>query len=140
MTDTAPVIPSPMASRVEQVFPALTPAQIARIAAHGQVRPVQGGELLQEAGEQAERFFVVTAGRVEMVRLSDGIEELVAGLPAGHFTGEVNMLSGRRRLLRVRAAEPGERQPVHRTSISTVTTVSRRCWTVSTWPPRTCRW
>ena len=33
-------------SRIEQIFPKLTPAQIDRIEAHGHVRSVQCGEVL----------------------------------------------------------------------------------------------
>ena len=53
-------------------------------------------------------FFVVTAGRVEVVRPSGSTETLVAVHGPGQFTGEVNMLSGRPALVRSRASEPGE--------------------------------
>ena len=39
MTETTSPIPVTLASPVDQVFPTLTPAQIARLAAHGHVRP-----------------------------------------------------------------------------------------------------
>jgi hypothetical protein len=39
MTEPAPTIQSTLASPAEQIFPKLTPAQVARIAAHGRVRP-----------------------------------------------------------------------------------------------------
>jgi thioredoxin reductase (NADPH) len=108
MTAASPGVPPTPAVRVDPAFPLLTTAQIARIAALGRVRPVQRGEVLQEAGEQASRFFAVTAGRVEIIRSSGDAEEFVAILTAGQFTGEINLLSGRRRLVRIRAAEPGE--------------------------------
>jgi thioredoxin reductase (NADPH) len=108
MTDTKPVVLFPLTSNVEQAFPTLTPEQIARIAVHGRVRPVQPGELLQEAGGQAAHFFVITAGRLEFFRPTGAGEELVAALPPGHFTGEVTMLSGRPTFGRIRAAESGE--------------------------------
>ena len=41
MTETTSPVPLTLAARVDQVFPTLTPAQIARIAAHGHVRQVQ---------------------------------------------------------------------------------------------------
>ena len=85
----------------------LTSAQIARLAVHGQVRHVQRGEVLMEAGEQTPRFFVVTAGHIAIVRPSGVTEELVAVLRPGQFTGEVTMLSGRRGLVRIRAGEAG---------------------------------
>ena len=107
MTDTMLPVPLTLASRVDQVFPTLTAAQIARLAVHGQVRHVQRGEVLMEAGEQPSRFFVVTAGHMEIVRPSGSTEALVAVLRPGQFTGEVTMLSGRRGFVRMRAGEPG---------------------------------
>jgi thioredoxin reductase (NADPH) len=96
-----------LTSRVDQVFPMLTPEQIARLAVHGQVRHVQRGEVLMEAGEQTPRFFVVTAGHIVIVRPSGVTEALVAVLQPGQFTGELTMLSGRRGIVRIRAGESG---------------------------------
>src|SRR3989475_1054022 len=107
MKKTTPPVPLALTSRVDQVFPMLTSAQIARIAVHGQVRHVQRGEVLMEAGEQTPRFFVVTAGHIAIVRPSGVTEELVTVLRPGQFTGEVTMLSGRRGLVRIRAGEAG---------------------------------
>lgn len=107
MTEPASHVPS-ITSPVDQTFPTLTPAQVARISAHGTVRPVRGGEVLVEAGDLAVPFFVISAGQVEIVQPSGGTETLVAVHGPGQFTGEVNMLSGRRSLVRARATEPGE--------------------------------
>ena len=107
MKNTTPPVPLALTSRVDQVFPMLTPEQIARLAVHGQVRHVQRGEVLMEAGEQTPRFFVVTAGHIAIVRPSGATEELVAVLQPGQFTGELTMLSGRRGIVRIRAGEPG---------------------------------
>ena len=49
MAETTPPVPSTLASPAEQTFPTLTPAQIARIDAHGRKHPVQRGEVLVEA-------------------------------------------------------------------------------------------
>ena len=108
MTDPAQQITPTLAAPAERMFPTLTPAQAARVAAHGRVRPIRGGEVLVEAGDQVVPFFLVKAGRVEIVRPSGAGEALVAAQGPGQFTGEVNMLSGRRALFRIRAAEPGE--------------------------------
>ena len=40
-------------SRVEQIFPKLTPVQIRRIAVHGHMRAMQRGEVLVEQGDSA---------------------------------------------------------------------------------------
>ena len=107
MPETTPPVPLTLASRVDQVFPILTSEQIARLAVHGQVRHVQRGEVLMEAGEQTPRFFVVTAGHIAIVRPAGVTEELVAVLQPGQFTGELTMLSGRRGFVRIRAGDPG---------------------------------
>jgi thioredoxin reductase (NADPH) len=107
MTETTSPLPLTLASPVDQVFPTLTPAQIARLTAHGHVRQVQRGEVLAEAGAPLARCFVVTAGQVELIRPAGVTEVLVAVLRPGQFTGEVTMLSGRRGLVRLRAGEAG---------------------------------
>lgn len=95
-------------SLTDRMFPTLTPEQVSRIEVHGTVRPVRSGEVLIEAGDHAVPFFVVKAGRVEIVRPSIEGDTLVVVHEAGQFTGEVNMLSGRRSLVRARAVEEGE--------------------------------
>ena len=52
-------------SRVEHIFPILTPAQINRIAVHGHIRAIQHGEVLVEQGDSAVPFFVVVSGELE---------------------------------------------------------------------------
>jgi thioredoxin reductase (NADPH) len=97
-----------LSSRPDHIFPTLTEAQVARIAQHGTARPVQAGEVLVEEGAKVVPFFVVTKGHLEIVRLTEGREFLVAVHGPGQFTGEVNMLSGRRSLFLMRASEPAE--------------------------------
>jgi len=108
MTDTALPSPLTLSSGVERMFPTLTPAQVKRIAAHGKQRSIRSGEVLIEAGARVVPFFVVTAGRIEVVRPSGDTATLVAVHGPGQFTGEVNMLSGRPALVRSRASEAGE--------------------------------
>ena len=99
------------------IFPTLTPAQIARIAAHGVRRTIQTGDVLIEEGAPIVPFFVVTAGRIEVVRVSGTDEFIIAAHGPGQFTGEINMVSGRRALFRVRVTEPGEVVEVDRGQI-----------------------
>jgi thioredoxin reductase (NADPH) len=108
MPDNTPELLPLTISRREQIFPTLTPAQIGRICSHGHVRAVERGEVLMEAGAHVLPFFVVTAGRMEMVRPTGTTETLVALHEPGQFTGEVSMLSGRRSLVRARMLEAGE--------------------------------
>jgi thioredoxin reductase (NADPH) len=107
MSDTRRGLPL-VSSRIEQIFPTLTPAQIRRIVPHGHMRAMQHGEVLIEQGDRNVPFFVVVSGEVEIVRPSGGVETLITIHGAGQFTGEVNMLSGRPAVVRVRATKPGE--------------------------------
>jgi thioredoxin reductase (NADPH) len=95
-------------SRIEKIFPKLTPEQIRRIAAYGRMRSVQPGEVLIEQGDTSVPFFVVITGEVEIVRPFDAHETLVTVHGYGEFTGEVNMLSGRRSFFRARVTKPGK--------------------------------
>jgi thioredoxin reductase (NADPH) len=116
MTATTPV-PALMRDASEHAFPTLSSAQIARIAAHGKTRPVQSGEVLVEAGASNVPFFVVSSGGIEVVRATDHVEALIALYHVGQFTGEINTLSGRRALVRIRASEAGEVIEVDRSSL-----------------------
>ena len=107
MSDTSRGIPL-TSSRLEQIFPKLTPAQINRIAVHGHMRAIQPGEVLVEQGDITVPFFVVVSGELEIVRPSCAGETLVTIHGPGQFTGEVNMLTGRRALVRMRATKPGK--------------------------------
>jgi len=95
-------------SRIEKIFPKLTPAQIGRISAHGRTRSVQPGDVLIDQGDTSVPFFVVITGEVEIVRPFGADETLITIHGYGEFTGEVNMLSGRQSLIRARATKPGE--------------------------------
>lgn len=108
MSESTTPTPLTLSARINQMFPTLTSAQIARIALHGNRRPIQPSEILIEAGSDNVPFYVLTAGRIEIVRQSDDTENLVAVHEPGEFIGEVQMFSGRRALVRARATEAGE--------------------------------
>ena len=111
MTQPTPqLLPSPASGRIEHVFPILTPAQIARVAAHGRLRAAQSGEVLVETGHANVPFYVVKSGALEVVRRdgATGAETVIVAHVPGQFTGEVNLISGRRSLFQLRVREPGE--------------------------------
>jgi thioredoxin reductase (NADPH) len=103
--------------RTEQTFPTLTPAQIERIAAVGKRLEAPAGEQLFDVGDQNTRFFVVLSGGIEIVQPVAGIEKPVAVHGPGHFTGEINMLSARRSLVRGRTTAPSELVVVDREAL-----------------------
>ena len=108
MTAIATPVPLSPSSQYDQVFPKLTPEQIARAAAHGRARSVKAGEVLAEAGHQYDVFFIVTAGRLQVIRPSAAGGEVVAEHRPGQFSGETNLLAGRRALANIVAVEPTE--------------------------------
>src|SRR5438876_723253 len=109
MTTQLTPAPAPdTTARRDHIYPALTVAQLARIATHGRRRRVEAGEVLVHAGEPVARLFVVVEGQIDGVRPSATQGDLVVSLGPGMFTGEVTMLSGRRGLAHIRAAAAGE--------------------------------
>jgi len=95
-------------SRIEKIFPKLTQAQIDRIALYGHTHSVKPGEILIEQGDTPMPFFVVLAGEVEIVSPLGTKETLITVHGKGQFTGDVNMISGRRSIVRARATIPSE--------------------------------
>ncbi len=106
--------------RRAQMFPVLTPAQMARICSIGQRRSVKAGEILFHIGDRDTLFFVVVAGAVELLREAGERDERVALQGPGEFTGEINMLSGRRTLVRAVVVEDGEVVAVDREHLRTL--------------------
>jgi thioredoxin reductase (NADPH) len=117
MTATIPAPTLTPTSRVEHLFPTLTPAQVARMAAHGRLRQLEPGEVVIEPGGPNTRFFVVRTGYLEVVGVRENMDAIVAVHRPGQFTGDVGTLSGRRALVRVRAVEPTEVVEVDRAEV-----------------------
>jgi thioredoxin reductase (NADPH) len=96
-----------VAERRQQVFPKLSDAQLQRIARYGEQRHVPAGEVLFDQGTSALGIHVVLSGAVEIVRPGIVSDELITVQHPGEFTGEVNVLAGRRALVRARMVEDG---------------------------------
>ena len=112
MQTSDPVTPltpfSVTVSRPERLFPKLTPAQVARVAAHGRRRPTTRGEMLLDLGDRIVPFFVVVSGEIQVLQLSGSTERLIVSHGPGSFSGEANLISGRPSMARLRIGEPGE--------------------------------
>jgi thioredoxin reductase (NADPH) len=101
-----------MASTIEtrrpQMFPTLTPAQMARLETFGARKRVQAGEVLVQPGEREGRIFVVISGSIEILRVGLSVEERLTLHREREFTGEMSALRGARSLVRARVFEDGE--------------------------------
>jgi len=105
------------------MFPPLSPAQVKRIAAFGAERAVSAGEILVEQGAHDVPMFVILEGSVVIEHPGLGGDAIVTTQGANEFTGEVDLLSGRRALVRLRVVEAGRvlevPQPRLRTLVQT---------------------
>lgn len=99
------------------MFPVLTSAQQARVLAHGQRRTVEHDEIIVELNQQITKVFVVVSGQLHVLHVANNQQQVVAICNPGMFTGELNVLSGRRGLLRIRAAEKSELIEIERETL-----------------------
>ena len=101
----------------DEMFPVLSPEQQARVLTNGRLRKVTTGEVVIEPDTQGINFFVVVQGKLEVLRLNEDGDQVYAVCGPGMFTGELNMLSGRRSLVRIRASEAGELIEIEREAL-----------------------
>jgi thioredoxin reductase (NADPH) len=97
-----------VSQRDAAMFPKLGEQQIARLEPFGRRRVVTAGELIFDEGEQKRAFFILISGRLEVVSPTQLGETLITMHEPGEFTGELDMLVGRRSLVRARAATDTE--------------------------------
>jgi thioredoxin reductase (NADPH) len=90
------------------MFPHLTPAQIARLSAHGHKVVLKQHDILAEPGDRGRPMFVVLSGSIEVLQPSLNGETLVVVHVAGSFSGDVSTLRGIGSVVRMRVREAGE--------------------------------
>jgi thioredoxin reductase (NADPH) len=107
----------PPGSIPSEMFPVLTSAQQARLLSHGQRRNAEQGEIVVELNERITKVFVVVSGQLHVLQISNNQEHVIAICNPGMFTGELNVLSGRRGLVRIRVAEKSELIEIEREAL-----------------------
>jgi thioredoxin reductase (NADPH) len=108
-----PEIPDPMAA----MFPKLGDAQIERLMPFGQQGDVEAGAVIVNQGDSHHGIFVVLKGSIEVRNVSAGDGPVIRVLGRGEFTGEVNVLSGRRTLVRIQVREAGTLLEINRANL-----------------------
>ncbi len=99
--------------RREQMFPKLTPAQLARLEERCTRRETTAGEILLEVGERPPGLFIVAAGTIEVLAPTSDVHTSTCDytvlnvLTAGDFSGEMSTLRGTPGLARLRVGEAG---------------------------------
>ena len=84
----------------------LTPLRSVELSERQQTQLLAAGEVIIRQGEPADRFYVVSRGRVEVVNDQPRGDHIhLAWLEAGDYFGEIGLLQGRPRMATVRAGD-----------------------------------
>jgi thioredoxin reductase (NADPH) len=96
--------PTTSATRSAQMFPSLTPTEVARLRRFAEPRRFRAGEPLARVGEAGHGFTLIPSGEVEVSQHDQsGHRTLIVVLGPGSFVGELAQLSGRPSLVDVYA-------------------------------------
>jgi len=88
------------------IFDAMSPAEIAQVAAQSAERVYAAGEPIIRQGDSGESLFLVIEGRVEVTaREGGGPPVSLRTLPAGDYFGERSLMTGAPRVATVTALE-----------------------------------
>jgi len=112
-----------LASRFQQMFPVLSPAEIDRVRPFGEVRRFRPGELLYQAGKPGPGMYVILSGRVAVVArdalgrappiaafaelVGASVEDMAEVVP-GEVLAEIGQLSGKPSVSVIDAQAVGE--------------------------------
>lgn len=100
----------------EAMFPKLDDDQIERLSKCGHRRRAEKGEILFDQGDSDRGVFVVVSGAIEIVNPSRSGETITVH-EAGHFSGDVSVLSGRSSMVQGRVRDAGEVIEIERAHI-----------------------
>src|SRR5262245_34746407 len=95
--------PFDIESRRAQMFPALAPDVVARVAGAGKETTFADGAIVFEQGDRDYPFLIVLEGELEIVHPRGDLEDPITVHRTREFTGEASMLTGRPSLVRGRA-------------------------------------
>ncbi len=84
--------------------PSLTDGALAPVLDEAEVRKFKPGEALFQEGDTPDGLHVIRKGSVTVSKNVGGREAILAYLPAGHYIGEMALISGEKRSATVRAA------------------------------------
>jgi len=115
--DAQDALSPPPGSTPSEMFPVLTSAQQARVLAHGQRRTVEQNEIVVELNQHVTKVFVAVGGQLHILQVANNQERVVAVCNPGMFTGELSVLTRRRGLVRIRAAEKSELIEIEREAL-----------------------
>jgi CRP-like cAMP-binding protein len=86
----------------------LTPTELAEIAGLFELQEIPSGEWIFREGEPANALFVVIDGKVEVLKIQDGVEHSLARLGNGAVLGEMALVTEENRSASVRVITRAE--------------------------------
>jgi thioredoxin reductase (NADPH) len=89
------------------LYPTFDDDALAELAGFGHGRPIASGEVLFGPGDDPPDFLVILEGEVELVRVDEAGEAVIATFTAGQFVGGIGLLTGQRLYLTGRAKGSG---------------------------------
>ncbi|HEY2667033.1 MAG TPA: FAD-dependent oxidoreductase [Actinomycetota bacterium] len=89
------------------LYPTFDDDALAELAGFGDRRPVAAGDVLFSPDGDPPDFYVTLEGEVELVRVDDEGETVLATFSAGQFVGGLGLLTGQRLYLTGRVKRPG---------------------------------
>jgi CRP-like cAMP-binding protein len=95
-------------ARFSKLFEALDDASRKALLSLSKKQRFEAGAVICREGDEGDAFFVVTQGKVKVTGDDFGTSKQLDTLGAGHFFGEVALLSGQKRQATVTAVEPTE--------------------------------
>ena len=86
------------------IAPWITDADLEELAANAELRTFRAGDIIIREGDEPDGLFIIRRGSVTVSKLIGGREVVLSYIPAGHFFGEMALLSDARRTATVKAA------------------------------------
>ncbi len=98
-----------IATRSDQMFHRLAPAEIERLRRFGEVRTYEAGSALAKVGEAGHGLTIILAGKVDITHHDEtGRRQLIVSHGPGRFMGELAQLAGRPSLIDAHAQDSVE--------------------------------
>lgn len=96
-------------SSSDNILSRLSLEQVLEISPHCNLQNYQPGEIIVQQGDEADKFFVITQGRVQVInRTPEGHDLHIGWLHEGDYFGEVGLLQSHPRTATIRAASDNE--------------------------------
>lgn len=101
-----------------EALPWLSEEQLIETTPKLERQSYEPGSVIVRQGDDADTFYIITKGQVEVLREQDGQEIVVSRLGSGQYFGEIGLLHGGKRTATVRAADDVEVMALDRSTFS----------------------